>query len=61
MYVDDFIIAGNTMDKHGKKKKDKIKKLYKWGNGKLIHLHFAESTTYRNRITQSNESTRIHH
>ena len=47
VYVDDFIIAGKPNGKKWQIEKDKLKKLYKWGNGNLTHLHFAESDTFK--------------
>ena len=43
VYVDDFIIAGKPNGKKLQIEKDKLKRLYKWGNGNLTRLRFAAS------------------
>ena len=56
VYVDDFIIGGNTTTKKWQKEKRKLKICINGESGKVIHLLCVESTTYRNRITQSKPS-----
>ena len=52
VYVDDFIIAGSPNNRKWQVAKEKLKKLYKWGNGKRIHLLYVASDTIRNEIFQ---------
>ena len=42
VYVDDFIIAGKPNNKKWQIEKDRLRKLYKWGNGKQTRSPCAE-------------------
>ena len=53
VYVDDFIIGGKYNGQKWQTEKDKSKIYINGENGKVIHLLCVESTTYKNRTTQS--------
>ena len=52
VYVDDFIIAGSLNNKKWQLAKANLRKLYKWGNGKLIHSPCAEYDTIKREISR---------